>query len=146
MAERSKVDVPNAFIGKAEKPTVEEVSTALGSRAKIWKQLVDWLVEEQGVAAQEWKSVSLKYGWSLQLKLKKRTIVHLSPCNGCFRVILILGDRAIKAARQSNLPKGVAKAIEDAPRHTEGTGVRLIVRGTEDLAAIRKLVLVKLAN
>lgn len=140
------MDIPNAFIGKAEKPTVEEVSAALGSSAKTWEQLVDWLAEEQGVAVQEWKSVSLKYGWSLRLKLKKRTIVHLSPCNGCFRVILILGDKAMKAARQSNLPKSVAKVIADAPRYTEGTGVRLIVKGTKDLAAIRKLVVVKLAN
>ena len=140
------MNIPNAFIGKAEKPTVEEVSAALGSSAKTWKQLVDWLAEEQGVAVQEWKSVSLKYGWSLRLKLKKRTIVHLSPCNGCFRVVLILGDKAMKAARQSNLPKTVAKVIADAPRYTEGTGVRLIVKGTKDLAAIRKLVVVKLAN
>jgi hypothetical protein len=140
------VDIPNAFIGKAGKPTVEELSAALGSSAKTWKQLVDWLAEEQGVAVQEWKSFSLKYGWSLQLKRKKRTIVHLSPCNGCFRAALILGDRAVKAARQSNLPKSVAKAIEDAPRYPEGTGVRLIVKGTKDLAAIRQLVAVKLAN
>jgi hypothetical protein len=61
-------------------------------------------------------------------------------------VILILGDKAMKAARQSNLPKSVAKVVEDAPRHTEGTGVRLIVKGTKDLAAIRKLVVVKLSN
>jgi len=140
------VDIPNAFIGKAEQPTTEEVSAALGSSTKVWKQLVDWLAEEQGVAIEEWKSVSRKYGWSLRLKLKKRTIVHLSPCNGCFRVVFILGDRAMKAARQSNLPKSVAKALEDAPRYTEGTGVRLIVREAEELAAIRKLALVKLAN
>lgn len=56
------MDTPNAFIGKTEKPTAEEVSAALGSSAKIWKQLVDWLAEERGVAVQEWKSVSLKYG------------------------------------------------------------------------------------
>jgi hypothetical protein len=140
------VDIPNAFIGKAAKPTVEEVSAALGSSAKIWKQLVDWLAEEQGVAIQEWKSVSLKYGWSLRLKLKKRTIVHLSPCNGCFRAVFILGDRAMKVARESQLPRSVVKTLEDAPRYTEGTGVRLIVKDAGNLAAIRKLVLIKLAN
>ena len=140
------MDIPNAFIGKAEKPTAEEISATLGSSAKVWKQLVNWLAEEQGVAIQEWKSVSLKYGWSLRLKLKRRTIVHLSPCNGCFRVVFILGDKAMKAARQSDLPKNVVKALDDAPRYTEGTGVRLIVKATEDLVAIRKLAMVKLAN
>jgi len=37
------VDIQNAFIGQAKKPTPEEVSAALGPSAKIWQQLVDWL-------------------------------------------------------------------------------------------------------
>ena len=47
------MDIPNAFIGKTEEPTANEVSAALGSSAAIWSQLVDWLAEEQGVAVQE---------------------------------------------------------------------------------------------
>ena len=140
------MDIPNALVGKAEKPTAEEISAALGLSASVWKQLVEWLAEEHGVAVQEWKSVSLKYGWSLRLKLKKRTIVHLSPYKGCFRVVFILGDRAMRVARQSDLPTGVAQAPEEAPRYTEGTGLRLIVKDAKDLAAIRKLVVIKLEN
>jgi hypothetical protein len=140
------MEIVNAFIGQAEKPTPKEIAAALGSCEKIWNQLVDWLAEKHGVAVQEWKSVSLKYGWSLRLKLKKRTIIYMAPCNGCFRVVFILGDRAVKATQQSNLPKSVAKAIEDAPRYTEGTGVRLLVKSAKDLPGIRKLVAVKLAN
>jgi hypothetical protein len=140
------VDIPNAFIGKIKKPTMDEVYAALGSSAEIWKQLADELSTELGVNLQEWKSVSPKYGWSLRLKLKKRTIVHLAPCNGCFRVLFILGDRAVKAAKQGDLPKNVVKMIEEAPRYTEGTGVRLMVNGAKDLEPIRKLVSIKLAN
>ena len=140
------MDIQNAFIGQAKKPAPEEISAALGPSAKIWQKLVFWLAEEQGVAVQEWESISLKYGWSLRLKLKKRTIIYLAPCNGCFRVVFILGDKAVKVARQSKLPKNVAKVIEDAPRYTEGTGVRLTVKAAKDLAAIRKLAVIKLAN
>jgi hypothetical protein len=140
------MDIPNAFIGKPDRPTVDEVYAALGSSANVWKQLVDELAQEHDVNLQEWKSISPKYGWSLRLKLKKRTIVHLSPCNGCFRVLFILGDRAVKAARQGNLSKSVVQMIEDAPRYTEGTGVRLMVNGAKDLDPIRKLVAIKLAN
>ncbi|MGZ4840094.1 MAG: DUF3788 domain-containing protein [Terriglobales bacterium] len=146
MSEGSKVDIANAFIGRAEKPTAEEVSAALGPSTKVWQQLVKWLAEEQGVAVQEWKSISLKYGWSLRLKREKRTIIYLSPRSGCFLVSFVLGDKAIKAARHSNLPKSLVKAIDDAPRYTEGTGLRLPVKGTKDLSAIRKLVVAKLAN
>ena len=137
---------PNAFIGKTQKPSPKEITEALGSSAETWQQFVDWMAREQGVALEEWKSISPKYGWSLRLKLKKRTIVHLSPCDGCFRVAFILGDRAVKAARQSDLPKPVLKIIHDAPHYAEGTGVRLEIQKPSDLAAIRKLALIKLAN
>ena len=139
------MDIPNAFIGKSAQPTSEEVSAALGSTAEVWKQLLDWLAE-QGVADQEWKSSSPKYGWSLRMKLKKRTIVYLGPCDGCFRVAFVLGDRAVAATRKSDLSKSALKLLDEAPRYAEGTGVRLMVKASEDLADVRKLALVKLAN
>jgi hypothetical protein len=145
-AGRKHVDIQNAFINKTLQPTAEEVSAALGATAGVWKQLVDWLAVEKGVADQEWKSGSLKYGWSLRLKLKKRTIVYLAPCDGCFRVAFVLGDRAVAAARESDLSKGVLKLLDEAPRYAEGTGVRLMVKGAKDLAAVRKLAVIKLAN
>ena len=139
------MDHPNAFIGQKTQPTPEEVSAALGESNAVWKTLLEWLAD-QGVIEQEWKSISPKYGWSLRQKLKKRTIVHLAPCDGCFRVVLILGDRAVAAARQSNLSRDVLKLIDEATRYAEGTGIRLLVRQKQDLAAVRKLALIKLAN
>ena len=114
------METPNAFIGKTTRPTAEEVSTSLGSTAELWKQLVDWLAE-QGVTDLEWKSSSPKYGWSLLLKVKKRTIVYFGPCSGCFRVAFVLGNRAVAAARQSSLSKNTLKLLEEAPRYAEGT-------------------------
>jgi hypothetical protein len=139
------MDTPNAFIGRAEQPSTEEISAALGPTDGLWKELVAWLAE-QGVAGQEWRSYSSKAGWSLRLKIKKRNIIYLSPCSGCFRVALIFGDKAVAAARQSSLSKSTLKLIDAAPRYPEGTGIRLTVKGTKDLAAIRKLALIKLAN
>ena len=139
------MEAANAFVGKTTLPTSAEVFAALGSTAEEWKQLVDWLAAH-GVVDQEWKSSSAKYGWSLRLKVKKRNILYLSPCDGCFRVGFALGDRAVAAARESGLPKAIVKLLDEAPRYAEGTGLRLMVKGPEDLAAIRKLALIKLAN
>ena len=139
------MDTPNAFIGKTAPPTQNEIDTALGATADVWNQLLHWFAE-QGVADQEWKSSSPKYGWSLRLKLKKRTIVYLAPCEGCFRAAFVLGDRAVAAARQSDLSKTTLKLLDEAPRYAEGTGVRLIVKATKDLASVRKLAAIKLAN
>lgn len=140
------MEIPNAFIAKIAKPTDEELTAALGASVEVWKELLNWLAEDKGVTDQEWKSTSPKYGWSLLMKLKKRTILYLGPCDGCFRVAFVLGDRAIAAARQSRLPKSTLKALDEAPRYAEGTGLRLIVKGSKDLAAIRILTTVKLAN
>lgn len=136
---------PNAFIGKVMMPTTEEVSAVLGKTAELWMQFIDWLAERD-VTGQEWQSVSPKYGWGLRLKFKKRTIVYLGPCDGCFRVAFVLGDRAVATARQSDLPKTTLKLLDEAPHYAEGTGLRLIVKAPKDLAAIRKLALIKLAN
>lgn len=139
------MDTPNAFIGHSAQPTPAEIASSLGDAAGLWKQIVDW-VADQGAPEEEWKSISPKYGWSLRMKRKKRTILHLGPCNGCFRVVFILGDRAVAAARKSDLPRNVLEDLEQARRYVEGTGVRLIVRQEKDLAAVRKLVQIKLAN
>jgi len=139
------MDTPNAFVGKTQQPNEEEVKAALGSSAEVWKQLVDWLAE-QGVTGQEWKSSGVKYGWSLRLKVKKRNIVYLGPCNGCFRVAFVLGDRAVEAARSCGLSKSALQALDEATRYPEGTGIRLMVNSAKDLATIKKLTLVKMAN
>jgi hypothetical protein len=80
------------------------------------------------------------------MKLKKRTIVYLGPCDGCFRVAFVLGDRAVAAARKSDLSKSALKLLDEAPRYAEGTGVRLMVKASEDLADVRRLAIIKLAN
>jgi Protein of unknown function (DUF3788) len=135
----------NAFIGKTAQPTAKEVITALGSTAELWKQLVDWFAE-QGVTVQEWNSYSPKAGWALRLKVKKRNIIYLAPCAGCFRIAFIFGDKAVAAAREGGLSKALLKLFDEAPRYPEGTGLRLVVKASKDLAAIRKLALIKLAN
>ena len=139
------MDAPNAFIGKTTMPTAAELSSVLGATALIWAELIDSLIKEQGLD-QEWNSFKPKYGWTLLLKLKKRRIVYLGPCVGCFRASFILGDKAVAAARASNLPKRVLLLLDEAPRYPEGTGLRLLVKTARDLPAIRKLAQIKLAN
>jgi hypothetical protein len=139
------MDIPNAFIGRKDQPAEREVLAALGKSADAWKELLTWFAE-QGVTGEEWKSISPKYGWSVRLSLNKRNIVHLSPCDGCFRVEFILGDRAVKAALESDLPKSIIDELRGARRYAEGTGIPLIVKRSSDLPPICKLAQIKLAN
>ena len=136
----------NAFIGKPEKPADEELAAALGRTKRLWDQVVSELAEEHGVTIQEWNSYSKKAGWALRLKRKERAIVYLSPGRGCFMASFALGDRAVKAALESELPAAVLQIIREARRYAEGTAVRMEVRAAADVVVTKKLVAVKLAN
>ena len=139
------MDFPNAFIGRKTQPSAKDLAAALGGSLDAWKELIRWLTGK-GISTKEWHSISPKYGWALRPKLKSRTILYMSPCAGCFRVSFILGDRAVAAANASDLPKALLKELAAARRYAEGTGIRLLVKSTEDLASIRTLVDIKLQN
>jgi hypothetical protein len=136
---------PNAFIGWTGKPAEADLGKALGPAKLVWDGLIADLVQ-QGVTIQEWKSYSPKYGWSLRLLRKKRTIIWLSPCEGCFQVLFILGDRAVEAARGCGLSAGALAILDQAPKYPEGTGVRLLIKGPKDIPTVKKLAAVKLEN
>lgn len=104
------------------------------------------LANDYGITDQEWSSFSPKYGWSLKLKQKKRTIVYLGPRAGGFLASFVLGDRAVAAARESSLSSAVLRLLEEAPRYAEGTGLRLMVKSSRDVPSVVKLVQIKLAN
>ena len=138
--------LPNAFIGKPQKPTDAELAAALGAAKVLWDQSLAGLADEHNLTVQEWNSYSRKAGWSLRLKHKDRNIVYLSPCEGCFFVSFALGDKAVEAARQSGLPQSVIKIINDAKRYAEGTAVRFEIKKAKDIGTVTKLAGIKLAH
>ena len=137
---------PNAFINRPKPPTGAELAAALGPAKAVWDQLLADLAQECGANVQEWNSYSPKAGWSLRVKRKKRTIVWLAPCLGCFRVAFIFGDKAMQALRQCKWPKRVIKVMDEAPKYPEGTGIRLEVKSSRDIGTLKKLAAIKLAN
>jgi len=136
----------NAFIGKKEQPLPAEIDAVLGESAPVWHSYIHWLATEHAITELEWKSSGARYGWSIRLKLKKRNIVYMGPAEGCFCVSFVLGDRAIAATKQADFPPAVRQAITEAPKYSEGTGIRLLIRTGEDIPPIQKLAEIKLAN
>lgn len=136
----------NAFINKAVPPTDADVAAALGPAKAAWDQLLTDLAQKLDVNVHEWKCYSPKWGWSLRVKRKARTIVWLSPSESCFTVLFILGDKAVRAARQSKLPKRIVEALDAAPKYPEGTGLRLHVSHPRTVGTLKKLAAIKLAN
>jgi hypothetical protein len=136
----------NAFIDKPTPPTAADVAAVLGPAIAAWDRFLADLASELDVTVHEWKCHSPKWGWSLRVKRKARTIVWLSPSEGFFAVLFILGDKAMRAARLATLPKRIVAALDTAPKYPEGTGVRLQVRTLRDVSALKTLAAIKLAN
>lgn len=136
----------NAFVGRTRPPDEAGLTAALGRAKPSWDLLVVDMAEELGLDGREWKSYGPKHGWALRLKRGKRNIVHLAPHQGCFTVLLILGDRAMRAAQASGLSRSATKLLDDAPRYPEGTGIRFEVKGARQISLIRKLARIKLEN
>jgi len=136
----------NAFAGQAKKPTEPALAAVLGRSHDLWRDLVDDLKHELKLDAAEWHSSSIKLGWSLRLQLKKRNIVYLGPREGYFLAAFVLGDKAVAAARKSELPPNVLKIINGAKRYAEGTAVRIEVRSAEDANVVKTLAKIKTEN
>ena len=130
---------PNAFIGRATKPRHADAVKAIGATAALWDSLVAGLETEFGLT-QEWNFFSPKYGWSLRLKKKDRNLIHLAPCVGEFRIAIVLGAKALAAAKQE-LP---AEVFAGAVKYPEGTGIRMRIDSQADFAIVRRLVAAKL--
>ena len=136
----------NAFIGRESAPDESALAKELGPVKAVWDRLLAELKREHGLDAGEWNSSSRKSGWAFRLKRGERNVVYLAPGRGAFLASFALGDRAVAAARESELPREVMEVIESARRYAEGTAVRLEVRTAKDVAAVVKLAGIKLAH
>lgn len=136
----------NAFIGQTTQPTDKELTAALGPTREAWDKALATFADKHGLFDQEWKSYSPKSGWALRLKRAKRNIVYLSPMQGFFCVSLVLGEKAMKAAKECDLPPDAAKSVAEAVKYPEGYGILINVHPETELAPIVKLVAIKSAH
>jgi hypothetical protein len=136
----------SVFEDKAHRPTPAELAAALGRAAPHWRALASRLVSVHGPLEEEWHHAGARFGWSMRLKQGKRIVVYCSPGKGMFTVGIVLGRKAVRAARASDLAPPILAVIEAAREYAEGRGVRLEVRTKADLAAILRLAGFKMAG
>jgi hypothetical protein len=134
------------FTEKATEPTTAGLLEVLGANGGLWTDLRQHLEEEYGPLVEEWKHYGQKTGWLLKLLRKKRNLFFLTPLEGHFRMTFIFGDKAVAAIEESDVPMEVIEELKQARKYAEGRGMSLFVRKAEDVATVKKLVAIKLAN
>ena len=136
----------SAFDDQSRDPETRQLKHVLGRSSALWDALLPHLATEYAPLTDQWKYYSKASGWTLQLKQKKRTVLYMTPAKGHYLASFVLGEKAVKAARQSDLPDPLLEEIEGARKYVEGRGVRIEVRTRRDLANVQKLAAIKMAN
>ena len=105
----------SVFDDRSHPPSTTSVQQALGRCAHLWSALVEKVRMLGGDIEQEWTFAGRNYGWSMRLKRKDRNLVDPTPCDGHFLVGVVLGEKAIAAARAAGAAAGVLALVEAAP-------------------------------
>lgn len=136
----------SAFPDRGAPPDAAALRDVLGHAHGLWTELAAWVRGQRPGVAEEWAYPGARYGWSLRLREKGRVLIYLTPCRGEFLVGVVLGEKAIAAARERGAPAEALALAEQAPRYAEGRGVRLTVGSTDALSLAIELAGIKLAG
>ncbi len=137
------------FCDKYSLPSEQEVTEALGVTAGFWMDLKQY-IESHGVVKEEWKIYTQKAGWCKKLLLvsgkEERNLIFLYPNAKYFTGVLVFGDRAVEAARDSGLPFDIINNILQAKAYREGRSFQIEVRDKQDFINLIRLIDIKLQN
>lgn len=136
----------SVFDDKSVPPSEGALQTALGVTAELWRELIRRISVRFSPLEEVWGFSSKATGWGLRLKHRERTILYMTPCKDYFLASFALGEKAVRTAQESGLPRAVLNVIDRAPRYAEGRGVRLEIRKRRDLSAVESLAAAKMAG
>jgi hypothetical protein len=136
----------SVFDDRSKPPKDEDLAVTLLDMFVLWNELKRIIESRFSPLSMEWGFTSKKTGWGLRLKQKNRTILYMTPSTGYFIVSFALGEKAVKAAHEDELPISVLEIIDSARKYAEGRGVRLEVRKAEDVRNVEKLAVIKMKD
>ncbi len=135
---------PNPFVDFPRPPEPAEIRKALGRSTAAWDALRTHISDHFKHVTEDWAVPARKYGWSLRLRLRKRTILHLTPRSKHFSAAILLGKRAVAAVRASELGPEVIAMVEQATRHAEKRVIRFEIRFMRETEVVEALAKIKM--
>ncbi len=134
------------FDDKALCPDGDMVDSVLEESRSLWQELCSHIQETYTNIHTEWKFYGKSSGWTLLYKKGKRTLLCLFPNASYFKVSFVFGEKAVTAAGQAPLSKGVINTIQSAKVYMEGRSFFMDVRGGDDLEHVKRLLAIKVEN
>jgi hypothetical protein len=130
----------------SSEPSDADVAEVLHRTAGLWTALKKEIAVRHPPVVEEWTYSGKKWGWALRLKHTKRAIFYLTPRAGSFVAGFALGEKAVAAARSSDLAPALVEEIEGSQKYAEGRAIRLEVTTPEDVENVIKIAAIKMSN
>jgi len=134
------------FNDKTVMPNNSMVVAALVDTYALWVRLQNYVKSEYPNVIEEWKHYGKASGWCLKLISKKRNLLFFIPLNGCFRIRIVLGEKAVACLEAIKLSNEIKKAIYAATSYVEGRSIEIDVTCCEQIETIKSLLDIKFAK
>ena len=142
-----KVSCLSVFGDKEIVPDEGMLSGVLGAAASIWGQLRSDVKDNYPNVTGEWKYYGKAAGWTYKLISKKRNLLFFVPKTDCFRLRIVLGEKAcVCAEADTELPKEIKEAIRTAVPYAEGRSIDIDIGRHKQLQIIKRLLEIKYEN
>lgn len=132
------------FMQKEIQPDDQQLMIALGATYPFWEIIKEKVKALEPYAIENWHFSGVKFGWSFRMSDEKRVLIYLLPREGYFKVAFVFGDKAVETITHSDIDPKIVKELLEAKKYAEGRGIRLDVREEKSLAAIMKLLEIKI--
>jgi len=127
-------------------PSGRALADVLGDMLPVWTSVRVAAADLAGPLSDEWRHYGKASGWVLRLKSGKHTLVYLAPQDKHFLAVVSLGEKAVAAARDSELSDATKSAVAGARKYVEGRSIRISVRDESAISDIVGLIRLKLAS
>lgn len=99
------------FVDNSSVPGNDDLSSALTDKYALWNDIKEFVHKQYPEVSEEWNYSGKNYGWGFRLRDKKRVIVYMIPCSGFFKVGLVYGEKATKAALNCTISEEIKSII-----------------------------------
>ena len=135
------------FDNKTIMPDEGMIADALGSAYALWDEIRGHVQSTYPAVTGEWKHYGKAAGWSYKLISKKRNLLFFVPLKDCFRLRIVLGEKAVACVEADDvLPDDIKEAFRAATPYAEGRSIDIDINRHEQLETIKRLLSIKHTN
>jgi hypothetical protein len=134
---------PTVFMDPEHVPTRDDIASALGpAAARLWAHVTRYVEESYGIEP-TYVPPSRNYGWDVKYRKGGKTLLSLTPDEGGFTALVVLGEKETEAVRALELGDHVRRVFDEARQLRDGRWLFVPVESDRDADDVEALLAVK---